>query len=110
MGGFVGTPRSSSARVVNMGWGGRRGESGRESRVENGLGEWDCCWNSSKREELKLGRAQFRQCHEMEVLTRASQFVGLTLMHFLCIHWSQVSHCTWGWLILQGREHTPQGF
>ena len=81
----------------------------REDNVEKGFRDGDSWLNSSKREALKFGRAQLRQCHEIEVLTRAFQLVGLIFMHFLWIHWSHESHCTCDWLILQGREHTPQG-
>ena len=64
--------------------------------------------NSSKRVELKFGRAQFKQCHEMEVLQRAFQLVGFIITHFLCIHSSQESHWMDG-SFLTGREQTPQG-
>ena len=65
---------------------------------------------SSKRLELKLGRAQLRQCQEMEVLARDFQLTGSISRHFLWIQVSHVSHWMAGWEILQGREHTPQGY
>ena len=92
MGGLASSHGSSRARVVIMGWVGRGDETVREDNVEKGFRDGYSWLNSSKREELKFGRAQLRQCHEIEVLTRAFQLVGLIFIHFLWIHWSHESH------------------
>ena len=51
-----------------------------------------------------------RQCQEIEVLARDFQLTGSISMHFLWIQVSHESHWMAGWVILQGREHTPQGY
>ena len=44
------------------------------------------------------------------MLARDFQLTGSISRHFLWIQVSHVSHWMAGWEILQGREHTPQGY